>query len=63
MNLFKGLLFLHGHITDPATLGEDFAPTYGNKAASARALRDRFGSPPDARPDDEEALCPAPGPG
>jgi hypothetical protein len=46
MNMFKGLMFLHGHFTRPEDLDEarseygahtaaaDFAPALGNRAAS-----------------------------
>lgn len=48
MNLFKGLLFLHGHFTTAefaedsrteygaATAAREFVPELGNRAASAR---------------------------
>ncbi|HEY0502419.1 MAG TPA: hypothetical protein VGD42_02895 [Lysobacter sp.] len=57
MNLFKGLLFLHGHFTTSefaedskpeygaATADREFAPKLGNRAASARWF-DRFGVTP-----------------
>lgn len=45
MNLFKSLLFLEGHIADPRVLGEEFAPSYGNKVAAERAFRDHFSQP------------------
>jgi hypothetical protein len=48
MNLFKNLLFLHGHFTDPhmddgygdgPTEPGHYAEGYGNRAATARSLR------------------------
>jgi len=47
MNIFKGLLFLHGHLTTDefvdddkhygaATAAREFAPELGNRAASAK---------------------------
>jgi hypothetical protein len=60
MNLFKGLLFLHGHITDPALLEDDYTATYGNKAAATRRFRDAFAEPTFARRDaDDNAECAA----
>lgn len=61
MNLFKGLLFLHGHITDPATLDEDFTQTYGNKVASERTWQERYAQPTFARDGQVDAACPAGG--
>lgn len=40
-NLFKGLLFLEGHVVDPH-LFDDFAPHYGNQRASRRQFRNEF---------------------
>jgi hypothetical protein len=40
-NLFKGLLFLEGHVVDPH-LFDDFAPQYGNQRASQRQFRSEF---------------------
>jgi hypothetical protein len=40
-NLFKGLLFLEGHVADPY-LFADFAPHYGNQRASQRQFRSEF---------------------
>ena len=57
MNLFKSLLFLEGHITDPSILDDDFAATYGNKRASERRFRDAFTQPQFARPNDAVDAC------
>ena len=40
MNIYTGLLFLHGHVADVRTFAEDpeFSPTYGNRVANERAL-------------------------
>jgi hypothetical protein len=46
MNLFKSLLILHGHVTDPSILNEpndDFGTTYGNKVASGKVFGSVFG--------------------
>lgn len=40
-NIFKGLLFLEGHVVDPH-LFDDFAPHYGNQRASQRQFRSEF---------------------
>jgi hypothetical protein len=42
MNIFKGLLFLEGHIVQPHLFDDDFAPHYGNQRASQRTFRDSF---------------------
>ena len=57
MNLFKGLLFLHGHITDPSLLDDDYASSYGNKAAAERGFRDRFAEPTFAPRAVAPAIC------
>lgn len=61
MNLFKGLLFLQGHITDPGTLDDDFGASLGNKAAAERRFRDGFAEPTFARRDDDARICAAAG--
>lgn len=38
---YQGLLFLNGHFTDPR-MDDGYGPTYGNRKASARTLRDRW---------------------
>jgi uncharacterized protein (DUF934 family) len=49
MNIYTGLLFLHGHILDadqfaePAHAAADYGPSYGNRVANARVLRERYG--------------------
>ena len=45
MNLYAGLLFLHGHVTDPSLFADaSYATsTYGNRVANARALRASWG--------------------
>jgi hypothetical protein len=45
MNLFKGLLFLEGYVTDPHLFDEPFAPQYGNQRASERTFRGGFAEP------------------
>lgn len=42
MNIYKSLLFLHGYLLDPALAEDDFGPTYGNRVASEKALRERW---------------------
>ena len=42
MNIFKGLLFLEGHIVEPHLFADTFAPQYGNQRASERAFREPF---------------------
>ena len=61
MNLFKGLLFLHGHITDPGLLDDDYASSYGNKAAAERRFQDAFAQPTFARRESSPDLCSAAG--
>jgi hypothetical protein len=61
MNLFKGLLFLHGHIADAATLDDDLAPTYGNRVAAEREFRDTLAQPAFARREPAPDLCQAAG--
>lgn len=41
MNLFTGLLFLHGYVTDPDLL-VDYRAGYGNRVANAKATRERW---------------------
>lgn len=55
MNLFKGLLFLHGHLVEPEAPEPEAAPRYGNAAAAEREFRDTFAQPTFAR------RAPAPG--
>jgi hypothetical protein len=60
MNIYTGLLFLHGHILDadqfaePAHAAADYGPSYGNRVANARVLRERWerDNPPAGREDD-----------
>jgi hypothetical protein len=40
MNIYKGLLFLHGHLLEKALTEEDFGPTYSNRVATEKALRE-----------------------
>lgn len=42
MNIYKSLLFLHGYLLDPTLAHDDFGPTYGNRVASEKALRERW---------------------
>lgn len=42
MNIYKNLLFLHGYVLDPALSDDDFGPTYGNRVASEKLLRERW---------------------
>ena len=49
MNLFKGLLFLEGYVTDPHLFDEPFAPQYGNQRASERTFRAAFAEPESGR--------------
>ena len=44
MNVYTGLLFLHGHIVDTRTFAApaDYGPSYGNKVANDRLLRERW---------------------
>jgi hypothetical protein len=42
MNIFKGLLFLEGHLVDPRLFDDSFGPQYGNQRASERAFREPF---------------------
>ena len=58
MNLFKGLLFLEGYVTDPHLFEPPFAPQYGNQRASERSFRDAFAAPAFGR----EPGAPAAGP-
>lgn len=45
--IFRGLLFLDGHLTRPEfDPGEDlFAPSYGNKVAAEREFKPRYATP------------------
>lgn len=45
MNVYTGLLFLHGHIADPSLFADASYATsrYGNKVANDRALREPWG--------------------
>jgi hypothetical protein len=38
---YKNLLFLNGHFTDPR-MDDGFGPTYGNRKANARTLRETW---------------------
>ena len=40
MNIYKNLLFLHGYVLDPALAEDDFGPTYGNRVAAEKSLRE-----------------------
>ena len=54
MNIFKGLLFLHGHITNAelassltrsgtdTDVAEDYGQTYGNHVANEKQFRERW---------------------
>jgi hypothetical protein len=42
MNIYKGLLFLHGHLLESALTEDDFGPTYGNRVANEKALREHW---------------------
>jgi hypothetical protein len=55
MNVYTGLLFLQGHIVDASLFAEHDGyrrSSYGNPAANARALRERW--------EDERRAGPAP---
>ena len=41
MNTYTSLLFLHGHIAD-ASLVRAYGPSYGNRVANDRLLRERW---------------------
>jgi hypothetical protein len=43
MNVYKNLLFLHGHFTDPH-MDDGYGPSYGNPKANARSLRETWQS-------------------
>lgn len=43
MNVYKNLLFLHGHFTDPH-MDDGYGPSYGNPRANARSLRETWQS-------------------
>jgi hypothetical protein len=55
MNIYTGLLFLHGHVVDARTFAQDadFGPTYGNRIASERALRPSWKPAKDAGREDD----------
>lgn len=59
MNLFKGLLFLHGHITDPSLFEDDYASQFGNRIAAERDFRDEFAEPTFARRATPSPACPS----
>jgi len=42
MNIYKNLLFLHGYVLDPALADDDFGPTYGNRVAAEKSLREAW---------------------
>ena len=44
MNIYKSLLFLHGYLVESALDEDDFGPTYGNRVASEKALREHWES-------------------
>lgn len=58
MNIFKNLLFLHGHFTNPR-MDEGYGPSYGNRIEGARLLRESWQDLADAkrqaRPQPEDA--------
>lgn len=70
MNVYKNLLFLHGHFTDPH-MDDGYGPSYGNPRANARSLRERWQSAREAvaearraeaaDADAEPAVCTQPG--
>jgi hypothetical protein len=49
MNIYKNLLFLHGYLLDPKLANDDFGPTYGNRVATEKLLRDRWETERDQR--------------
>jgi hypothetical protein len=57
MNVYKNLLFLHGHFTDPR-MDDGYGPSYGNRTANARSLRETWQSPREAVAANEEARRP-----
>jgi hypothetical protein len=67
MNVYTGLLFLHGHILDAGLLADRDGyrePRYGNSAANQRALRERWENErrehhPGGREDDVAAVSKA----
>ena len=55
MNVYTGLLFLHGHIADADLFADPATPAapgygagYGNRVANARSLRERWERAPAA---------------
>jgi hypothetical protein len=44
MNVYTGLLFLHGHILDANAFADapEYGPSFGNQVANERGLRDRW---------------------
>lgn len=42
MNIYNTLLFLNGKLPAAKQVEADFGPTYGNRVASERALRERW---------------------
>jgi hypothetical protein len=51
MNVYTGLLFLHGHIADARLFADHDGyrqASYGNPAANERALRERWENEPRA---------------
>lgn len=57
MNIFKGLLFLEGYLTDPSSFDDEFGANYGNQRASERAFRDGFAQPEFARQSANSEPC------
>jgi hypothetical protein len=54
MNVYTGLLFLQGHITDASLFADDAGyatARYGNRVANARALRQPWARDDDAGDD------------
>lgn len=43
MNIYKNLMFLHGHFTDPH-MDDGYTTSYGNRTANARSLRESWES-------------------
>ena len=42
MNVYTGLLFLHGHLVDLRAVDPDYGQTYGNRVANDRVLRESW---------------------
>jgi hypothetical protein len=62
MNVYTGLLFLHGHVTDASLFDDDATyatSSYGNRVANARALREPWGREDDASDGERRDADPA----